>query len=217
MSLLPSADGLELIHTRNYETRVYVLDESTVLARGVVSDVKPPGLYVDNDPDELEIHQMHVFLKVAVPSMEIIDAGLEFETHPHSACTGIVDHYRSLIGLSIARGFTHKVREQFGGPRGCTHSTALLQAMAPAVVQSIWSLGIRRGPTGEAPDPERVAADHQRRLQGNLNTCHVWAEDGVHIEMIRRGEKTETLKPVAERLVALGRDPGEWDRRMGRG
>jgi len=37
--------------------------------------------------------------------------------------------------LSIARGFTHKVRGLFGGPRGCTHTTALSQAMAPEAIQ----------------------------------------------------------------------------------
>ena len=45
-----------------------------------------------------------------------------------------------LVGLSIARGFTHRVRELFGGPRGCTHTTALLQAMAPIAMQCFWSM-----------------------------------------------------------------------------
>ena len=58
-------------------------------------------------------------------------ADVVFEAHPHTTCPAIIEHYQGLVGLSIARGFTHQVRELFGGPRGCTHTTALLLAMAP--------------------------------------------------------------------------------------
>ena len=38
-------------------------------------------LYVIDDPDELEIHQMQIEMKVKVPELEIIDAKAGFETH----------------------------------------------------------------------------------------------------------------------------------------
>ena len=50
-SLLPLDDDLDIIHTRRYETRVYRLNESEMLVRGAISDTKPPGLYVIDDPD----------------------------------------------------------------------------------------------------------------------------------------------------------------------
>ena len=53
-SLLPPDDDLDIIHTRQYETRVYRVNETEMLVRGAISDMKPPGLYVLDDPEELE-------------------------------------------------------------------------------------------------------------------------------------------------------------------
>ncbi|MDH3754746.1 MAG: DUF2889 domain-containing protein [Acidimicrobiia bacterium] len=210
MSLLPADDQLELLHTRDYSVRVYLLDDTHVLVRGVVSDVKPPGLYVTDDVEPLEIHQMHVELTVELSTMEITAAEVVFETHPNETCPSIADHYRQLVGLTIARGFTHRVRELFGGPRGCTHTTALLQAMAPAVVQSTWSVHVRSlreagGHTGEIDGAAR-----ERQVAGNINTCHVWAEDGEHVTRLQAGEPPPPLLQIASRLEKLGRDPSDW-------
>lgn len=210
MSLLPPDDDLEILHTRNYEVRVYVRDDEHVLVRGAISDRKPPGLYVEDDPDELEIHQMQVELEVRLADMEIVAAKIGFETHPAESCPSIATHYEKLVGLSIARGFTHKVRELFGGPRGCTHTTALLQAMAPAVVQSTWSAALRRARIhGPAPDVDPTEA-RRRRMAGNLNTCHVWDENGPQVAAMNAGEVGGPPLPVTERLVHLGRKPDQW-------
>lgn len=157
--IVPHPEGVDpdtdLIHERAYVVRAYRKDAHTLLLRGAVRDQKPPGLYVPNDPEPLTVHHMIVDLHIEVPSLEIVQAKAVLQTHPHANCTRIEDHYENLVGLSIARGFTHKVRELFGGPRGCTHTTALLQAMAPVAVQSMWSFrmmaaadaGARAGPT----------------------------------------------------------------------
>jgi hypothetical protein len=174
-------------------------------------DVKPPGMYVSGDPEPLTIHHMVIELRVRYPDLIITDASLVFEDHPHVECTRITEHYKNLVGLSIARGFTHKVRELFGGPRGCTHSTALLQAMAPAVVQATWSMRLRSDGAEpvrfrEPPTPE----ERERMFRGNLNTCHVWDEDGEHVAALRRGEMPDPPLQVSRRLAELGRDPLEW-------
>ena len=113
-----------------------------LLLRGAVRDQKPAGLYIAGDPDPLTFHHMQVELEVSFPSLEITAAAVLFEAHPHETCGSIAPHYGSLVGLSIARGFTHEVRQRFGGPRGCTHTTALLLAMAPVAIQSIWSMQV---------------------------------------------------------------------------
>ena len=51
MSLLPDAPGMELLHSRDYEIKVYRTSEAELLVHGAVSDRKPPGLYVVGDPD----------------------------------------------------------------------------------------------------------------------------------------------------------------------
>lgn len=200
---------LELLHTRSYDVRVFLLDEDTLMVRGQVRDEKPPDLYVADDPDPLEIHNMVVELTIGLARVEITDVNIEFRTHPAEMCPAIVESYGRLVGLNVARGFNRKVRELFGGPRGCTHTTALLQAMAPVVIQSFWSVqtwrnkqaGLPRGGVGE-----RSVGDIGR----NLNTCHVWDEDGETVAAVKRGEMRGVPVQIGKRLVALGRDPNEW-------
>ena len=109
MSLLPDAPGMELLHSRDYEIKVYRTSEAELLVHGAVSDRKPPGLYVVGYPDELEIHQMQLELRVALDTLEIQQARVLFETHPHATCPLIAADYEKLIGLSIARGFTRRI------------------------------------------------------------------------------------------------------------
>jgi hypothetical protein len=207
MSLLPPDDDLDLLHTRDYETRVYQLSDRELLVRGVVSDRKPPGLYVDDDPDPLEMHQMQLELRVSLPDLTIRGARVLFETYPHSNCPKIADDYEKLVGLSIARGFNHKIRDLFGGPKGCTHTNALLQAMAPAVVQSTWSVSIRRSRAENRPLGSGNDAERDKRIFANTNTCHIWSEGGEHITAIRRGEREGMGPlPVRDRLRELGRE-----------
>jgi hypothetical protein len=208
MSLLPPDDGLELIHTRTYETKVYLVDDH-LLARGAVCDTKRPGLYVEDDPDPLDIHRMVIELEVSVPDLTITAARTRFETFPNDVCPDITDAYEQLVGLSIVRGFTHKVRELFGGPRGCTHVMALLQALAPAVVQSTWSLNLLQRRAGRPSENDGVDPT-TAKFAANVNTCHVWAEDGSHVASIRRGDRPGPPIPVRERLEVLGRDPSTW-------
>ena len=220
-TLLPPDPELELLHTRTYEVRSYRKDDDTMMIRGAVRDVKPAGLMLDGDPEPLTIHHMIVEIDVTMPTMDIIRAEVVFEERPHSTCTGIVPHYEKLVGLSIARGFTHKVRELFGGPRGCTHVTALLQAMAPVSIQSRFSLlASSRRAAGAAGTPGggSVMPTTEQRLAmmaGNINTCHVWDEEGDMVEGMRRGDERELPLWIGKRLVKLGRDPQSWNPPMG--
>ena len=212
MSLLPPDDDLDIIHTRQYETRIYQVSDHELLVRGAVSDMKPPGLYVVDDPEPMEIHQMQLELRVALPKLEITAARVVFETHPNSKCPLIANDYQKLVGLSIARGFTREIRNLFGGPNGCTHTNALLQAMAPAVVQSTWSVSVRKGRRGERSGAAISPEERAKRKAGNLNTCHIWAEDGEHVAALRSGDRAGYPPlPVRDRLRALGRDERDWE------
>jgi hypothetical protein len=204
----------ELIHERAYVVRSYFKNESTLLMRGAVRDQKPPGLYVPEDPEPLTVHHMVVDLEIAMPTLEIVAANAVLEVHPHAACPRIEDHYQHLVGLSIARGFTHKVRELFGGPRGCTHTTALLQAMAPVAIQSTWSFRARVARmTGEGSSPWNTPEARERGIAMNLNTCHIWAEDGEQVAGIRAGEPMEVPVWIQKRFEKLGLDPTSWRER----
>jgi Protein of unknown function (DUF2889) len=215
---LPDLD-LELLHDRQYSVQVYRKNDHELLARGHVRDVKPPGLYVEGDPDPLVLHDMVVDLTVAYPSYEIAGVEVVFDTHPQPTCPAISGGYQQLVGLSVTRGYTHRLRELFGGPRGCAHVTALLQAMGPALIQSGWSMRIsesrrahREALPGEDANPdggddERVRID---RVGRNVNTCHVWAEDGDLLRRVAAGERVGPGLPIQQRLRERGEDPDTW-------
>lgn len=213
--IAPHPEGVnpvdELIHERAYVVRAYRKGRDTLVLRGSVRDQKPPGLYVPNDPEPLTVHHMVVDLHIKVPSLEITQAKVVLETHPHASCPRIEDHYGKLVGLSITRGFTHRVRELFGGPRGCTHTTALLQAMAPVAVQSLWSFRV----AAARDEPSKREAfgtleGRERALRMNLNTCHVWADDGEQVTAIRNNEPMDIPVWIVKRFNKLGLDPTAW-------
>lgn len=213
-AITPHPDGVdpadELIHERAYVVRAYRKGFDTLILRGSVRDQKPPGSYIPDDPEPLTVHHMVVDLTIAVPSLEITAAKAVLEIHPHPTCTRIEDHYGNLVGLSIARGFTHKVRELFGGPRGCTHTTALLQAMAPVAIQSMWSFRMAQALATGQNTPFDSQEARQGAVMANLNTCHVWAEDGDHVGALRRGEPLDVPLWITKRSAELGRDSASW-------
>lgn len=208
--LPPEPDELDVIHDREYRVRAYRLAPDRILIRGAVRDQKPEGLYLADDPDPLTFHHMQVELEVAFPSLQIVAADVVFETHPHNECPSISDHYRSLVGLSIGRGFTHEVRARFGGPRGCTHTTALLLAMAPVAIQCIWSMQVaetqQSGKRWRRPS-ELSAEERERRWSASLNSCHVWDIEGEHAQRVLSGGAVELPIPMRRRLEKFGIDP----------
>lgn len=210
------ADGeLIPIHTRNYNVDAFKKGDDQVLLRGMVHDTKPPGLYIVGDSEPLTIHKMIVEVEVTFPQLVITRAEVVFDGFPNESCPGITTHYEKLVGLSIARGFTHKVRELFGGPRGCTHVTALLQAMAPVAVQCGWSMRVlsaRAAIAAGAANPTMEPEAAQRVFNQNLNTCHVWDENGAHVELVRKGGMPRPPINIRTRLAELGRDEDEWMR-----
>ena len=211
--LPPDPDGLEVLHDREYRVRAYRAADDRLLIRGAVRDQKPPGMYLTDDPDPLTVHHMQVEIEVAFPSLEIIRAEATLEVHPNEACPRIEDHYHELVGLSIARGFTNRVRELFGGPRGCTHTTALIQAMAPVAVQCFWSMRAARVRNIDDVDVPFQPPDQDHRdmaWQLNMGSCHVWAEDGEQVTNLRNGGEMEVPVWMRSRLRSLGRDPDTW-------
>jgi hypothetical protein len=203
-----SDGGEELIplHTRNYDVLAFRKDASTLLLRGEVRDVKPPGLYIEDDPEPLTVHHMVIELSITVPDLVIVEASARMEAHPQPTCPNVMPAYGQIVGLSIARGFNAKVRELFGGPLGCTHTTALLLAMAPVALQSAWSLNMLSRAGEERPRRLDPAA-REGVIRSSLNTCHIWAEDGPHHLEIRDSGDIPPAMPMRVRLRQLGREP----------
>jgi len=179
------------------------------LLRGAVRDVLPghrfqeriSGLGGSTGLEPLAMHHMLIEMTVAFPELVVASIDVRFEIHPHESCPLIADHYAELVGVSIGRGYTHRVRDLFGGPRGCSHTTALLQAMSPVVMQCVRAM--ETGGPGVAVGDERT-----RQMPSHVKgTCHVWHEDGRLWQMVSNGEVTPAPIPVRNRFKASGLDP----------
>lgn len=216
--LFPPEPELEPLHAREYSVRAWKLADDRMLIRGAVMDNKPGAMFAEriaaaggaDDGRPLTMHHMVVDLEVAFPTLVIADARVVFESFPQPGCPAISDHYRSLIGLSIARGFTHQVRQLFGGPRGCTHTTALLQAMGPVAVQCVFSMRRTGVQPSDAQGPDDADAPSQDRANASFmrDTCHVWSADGQLWEAITMGRRPPMALPLQRRLRDQGIDPG---------
>jgi Protein of unknown function (DUF2889) len=205
------------LHRRIYDVDVYRVRNGVMRLRGSVRDDKPPHLHFLDDPDPMTVHHMVVDLIVDASTTEITDVVVVFEAHPHTTCPLIIDRYESLIGTRIGRGFSARVKELFGGPHGCTHTNALLLAMAPAFTQSRWSLQVAddreravqlRGQPSDAP----ASPGSPRRpiWTSSVDTCHVWAADGERVTALRAGGEFHPPKIVVDRAEQLGLAPETW-------
>ncbi|HET6964349.1 MAG TPA: DUF2889 domain-containing protein [Acidimicrobiales bacterium] len=214
--MFPPDPDLEPLHARNYSVRAWRISDEALLLRGAVMDLKPGGPFRDrivaaggqDDGGPMTIHHMVIDLTVSYPSLTITDASVVFETFPQPGCPGISSRYQELIGLSIARGFTHEVRQRFGGPRGCTHTTALLQAMGPVAVQCIFSM--RRAGAGPVDAPGEGGAQAGSFMR---DTCHVWSSEGELWQGMAMGQAPPMPLPMQRRLRSAGVDPAELDLR----
>ena len=198
--------GEVLVHSRSYDIGSYRIDAQTLRVVGRIQDQKPPGLFVPGDSEPLTVHDMTVNLTLSFPAMEILSIDVTFDDHPHSTCPGIAVAYQKLVGQSISAGFTRFVNSTFGRQHGCTHVVALLKAMAPVAIQSIYSM--RQLPHEEDRSVgDRDWTDEEKAISYafTLNSCHVWDEDGDHAKASLAGTRTEAPVWIVKRLTKLDR------------
>lgn len=217
LMLPPPEPDLPLIHHRRYDIRAYRASAEVVQLRGVITDDKPAGLHLAGDPEPLRIHHIAMDLFVELPTATISDVAVIFDLHPHLECPRISEHYRALVGLPVTRGFTNAVRELFGGPRGCTHTNALLNAMVPVVIQTSWSMRVLDAQ--EEPvaflSGGRDDDSPAREWTANIGTCHVWADDGDLVGRLRDGEELHAPLPFVRRAEERGVTLTDWSWQRG--
>ena len=193
------------IHLRNIECEAFDEGGGRMRVRGTLTDNRPEGLCLA-DGEPLTIHQMVVDLIITVPGFVIVDVETAMKVHPYQTCTEVLPDYRQLIGLSISRGYSRKIRELFGGPGGCSHIGALLQALGPVAFQASWSLVTLHDDPADRVSSDHDERDRLQRAAMNTNTCHVWAEGGPHITAVEIGSAPMRPEWESERLAKLGVD-----------
>lgn len=131
-------------------------------------EMVPPGI----------VHDITLRLLIG-QRLEVKDFEVEMKHVPREECREMLSSLEPLIGRRISPGFTLWVKENLGGPKGCTHLNELLLAMAPASVQGLWSATASRPVTLS----EVTAAFDARYL---VDSCRVWRADGPLVMELRK-------------------------------
>ena len=113
------------------------------------------------------IHDMRVRLTLD-DSVEIVAVDVSMDAHPYPVCPGIVPAYQKLRGEKIGRGWNRRLRELFGGVRGCVHIVDLLGPVGTIGFKSV----IRESGQDDAAPEDRV---DDKPYQ--VNSCHALASD----------------------------------------
>ena len=164
----PEPDTRKLIHRRQILCEAYERDDGLWDLEASLSDTKTypipnrdRGTIEAGDP----IHGMWLCLTVD-GAFEIRDVAVRMEKTPFALCPAIEPDYGRLVGVTIGPGWNRRVRELFGGTRGCTHIGEMLGRLGTVAMQAIY--GRRR--SGKPVD--------KTRKPWVIDGCHAWAADG---------------------------------------
>lgn len=166
MPLSTPKSGRKPLHRRVISVQGYLRDDGLYDIEGHLCDTKAvdfklqSGMRAAGTP----IHEMWLRLTIN-QQLDIVDAEAVTDAMPYEgACDQIVPEYRALIGLSIRPGFTYRIRELFGGTRGCTHITDLIGSVATTAFQTLAGQ-IKQG--GEK-QPFQLDRCHALRVGGDV-------------------------------------------------
>ncbi|MFL5456158.1 MAG: DUF2889 domain-containing protein [Myxococcales bacterium] len=150
----------ELTHTRRVRYEGYKRADGLWDIEAHLSDIKhhdyplKSGVRRAGQP----IHEMWLRLTVD-RRLVVVDAAASSDAVPYAGgCESIAPAYRKLIGLSLIKDFRRRVRESFGGVKGCTHITEMLAGMPTAAIQTF------------AGERKEDADDGRKPFQ--LDQCH---------------------------------------------
>jgi hypothetical protein len=174
---VPAGEPVPL-HRRSIEYEAFDAGES-LLVVGRLRDSRP---WAEGGPSIASVHDMELRVTVRISDMTITEASANMHAFPHAECPGIVQAFKDLAGLSVARGYTRAVQTRFGGPRGCTHLEQLARSIGPVVVQAVTSRRAHAVSLGLSPDLLSAGASPWAR-----DSCHVWAEGGVADQKLAAG------------------------------
>jgi hypothetical protein len=163
----------EKLHTRIIEVTTYNYDEQRIIVEGFLKDDRFQNSYLVSG-EKLPagtIHHMAIRLLVNCSNLLIEDIDIDLIAVPRKVCHETIKCLAPIKGMTIARGFTAKVKKIAGGKNGCTHLVELMLAMAPAAFQGYAAFQSQKQ---KDFDPDRA----KMVLQYLRNTCHAWRDDG---------------------------------------
>ena len=96
------------LHRRSIEYEAFDAGES-LLVVGRLRDSRP---WAEGGHSIASVHDMELRVTVRISDMTITEASANMHTFPHAECPGIVQAFKDLAGLSVARGYTRALAEQ---------------------------------------------------------------------------------------------------------
>ena len=181
-------------HRRTIVIESFDSDESFVVSASL-QDERP---WANDDGLVSDVHRMTLSMTIDRAALVVTNVSATMDRTPHVECTAIEPAFRSLIGVSVTRGFNKEVSERVGRQRGCTHLDFLAKAIGPAVIQTMASASSRRA--GLAGIGRTVSQDTGGWLR---NTCHLWAEGGIGLTKIAEGWRPGVDGYPARSLVEM--------------
>ncbi|MFC4464115.1 DUF2889 domain-containing protein [Streptomyces xiangluensis] len=175
------------LHQRTITVTAYEEDGDEISVEAELRDERAWA-----EPSAGVVHRMVLAVRIRLADMVIVAAHADMRDFPHAECPLISPVFHGLVGLSVAAGYNRAIQERFRGVSGCTHLYELARALGPAVVQAAISAGARRRDAGGPSVGPRSTA-------GVLNSCHIWAPDGVGLRKLDAGWRPGTgPRPVPE-------------------
>jgi hypothetical protein len=184
------------IHVRSIEYQAFEAGDFLTIV-GRLRDTRPWAEGLSGAVDR--VHDMELRVTVRTDDLTITESDAVMHTFPHTECPGIIPAFRGLAGLRVGRGYTHKVQDLFGGPRGCTHLEHLARSLGPVVIQAVTSGRARAVARGEANDLLTGSGSPLVR-----DTCHIWAEGGVADRKLASGWRPGTGPYPSPPLESFG-------------
>ena len=182
-SLKDVVESAQPVHTRKLEVASYPGPDHNVVVEGWLRDERLVEIYRGYEGGMREpgpVHGMCVRFLVGGYPITILDAEAEMPTIPSEHCVEIKDSVKKVIGETITSGYSERIRHLLKGTKGCTHLTHLMVVMGPAALHGFWTLH------SQNPRPLPKSMNEVEGLEYLINSCHLWAEDGPHMQMIRK-------------------------------
>lgn len=130
----------EAIHHRKVDMQFYRRSDGLFEVEGRLTDTKTHPFTRQLGTSSLQpgepVHDMVVRLVIDA-EMHIHDVRVQMLSTPFPVCRGAQETLKSLIGLTIAKGWNKKVRDLLGGSQSCTHLMEMLGPMATTAYQGL--------------------------------------------------------------------------------
>lgn len=162
------------LHTRDIDIKGYYREDGLWDIEANFTDKKTytyekltPGIVAAGFP----VHDMSLRLSID-STFTVREVEAVMNEKPYSVCSGVLDNFQKLIGLTIGPGWNRKAREAVGGVKGCTHLVELLGPIATIAFQTLsgdYAQQLIAEQGGEKPLEEK-----QGQAPFMLNGCYAW-------------------------------------------